>query len=348
MPQTKIQGKFYPLQHEEWLRACQELTPSQQQVLYYIRTLDPYGDGVKVTAAEIARKLSTKKKTVHRQTVSRALKELDAKGFIDLELLEVQVKINPKGYWCDEDKNEMVCEDTSGVMRHQGCVETPDAIVTHQGGSSDTRVDRDTPDAIVTHQAKPEIQSEQEVQNPKTIKTYSDFKDSLSESEREKFFNFVKEEIKDFKPQIKDLEAWLASKNQAGQNRWEVYYNNFLASLKKQSEDSQKRAIDKKYQQAWKAWQEELKQRSALSEEEEAQRESTAPPARELGSRAQRTQTSSSARYSALEGQSLLALRQPTPRKTTTRTYSETPPFGSLASEVSLSALSFKRGENHK
>jgi hypothetical protein len=316
---------------------------------------------VKVTAAEIARKLSTKKKTVHRQTVSRALKELDAKGFIDLELLEVQVKINPKGYWCDEDKNEMVCEDTSGVMRHQGCVETPDAIVTHQGGSSDTRVDRDTPDAIVTHQAKPEIQSEQEVQNPKTIKTYSDFKDSLSESEREKFFNFVKEEIKDFKPQIKDLEAWLASKNQAEQNRWEVYYNNFLASLKKQSEDSQKRAIDKKCQQAWKAWQEELKQRSALSEEEEAQ-----------------SQTRASARYSALEGQSLLALRkelsppfiggratqgaelnsahapsactlrQSTPRKTTTGTYGETPPFGSLASEVSLSGLSFNRGENHK
>jgi hypothetical protein len=25
MTQTKIEGKFYPLQHEEWLRACQEL-----------------------------------------------------------------------------------------------------------------------------------------------------------------------------------------------------------------------------------------------------------------------------------------------------------------------------------
>jgi hypothetical protein len=145
---------------------------------------------------------------------------------------------------------------------------------------------------------------------------YQIFINSLSKSEREKFFNFVKEEIKDFKPQIKDLEAWLASKNQAEQNRWEVYYNNFLASLKKQSEDSQKRAIDKKYQQAWKAWQEELKQRSALSEEEEAQ-----------------PQTSSS---------------QPTPRKTTTGTYGETPPFGILADKVASPVLSFKRGENHK
>jgi hypothetical protein len=45
-----------------------------------------------------------------------------------------------------------------------------------------------------------------------------------------------------------------------------------LASLKKQSEDSQKRAIENKYQQQWKALQEELKQRSALPEEEVVQK----------------------------------------------------------------------------
>jgi hypothetical protein len=127
-------------------------------------------------------------------------------------------------------------------------------------------VDCDTPQAIVTHQAKPKTQSEQEVQNPKTIKTYSDFKDSLSESEREKFFDFVKEEIKDFKPQIKDLEAWLASKNQAGQNRWEVYYNNFLASLTPKP-NSQQPLIPKNHLERVRKHREEIERRRKAAEE---------------------------------------------------------------------------------
>ncbi len=55
---------------------------------------------------------------VHRQTVSRALKELDAKGFIDLELLQVRTKVKPKGLWCN-DTPEFI-EDTDGVMTHRG------------------------------------------------------------------------------------------------------------------------------------------------------------------------------------------------------------------------------------
>ncbi|BAY67079.1 hypothetical protein NIES22_72230 (plasmid) [Calothrix brevissima NIES-22] len=29
-PNSKIQERFYPLQHEEWLRAYRELTPAQR------------------------------------------------------------------------------------------------------------------------------------------------------------------------------------------------------------------------------------------------------------------------------------------------------------------------------
>ena len=73
------------------VRACQELTPSQRDVLYFIRTLDPYNTGLDITAAEIARQLSTPNHIVHRQTVSRALKELERLGFIDLELIRVNI-----------------------------------------------------------------------------------------------------------------------------------------------------------------------------------------------------------------------------------------------------------------
>ncbi len=69
-----------------------------------------------------------------------------------------------------------------------------------------------------------------------TIQTYSDFIQTLSDGEREKFLDFVTEQIKDFVQPINDLEAWLANKNKAGQNRWEVYYQNFKASPKKSNQ----------------------------------------------------------------------------------------------------------------
>jgi DNA-binding MarR family transcriptional regulator len=89
---TKIEGKFYPLQHAEWMRATKELSPSAKDVLYYLRTLDPYSNGIEITASGIARELG-----IHRSTVSRALKALDIKGFIDLELIRVTVRILGQG-----------------------------------------------------------------------------------------------------------------------------------------------------------------------------------------------------------------------------------------------------------
>ena len=74
---------------------------------------------------------------------------------------------------------------------------------------------------------QPETLSEQKVENPKTLKTYLDFKRSLSESERENFLIFVKEKTSNLEKPINDLEAWLASKNAAKQNRWEIYYKNY-------------------------------------------------------------------------------------------------------------------------
>ncbi len=78
MTENKIQGKFYPLQHEEWLRACRELTPAQKSVLYYIRTLDPSGENPFPEATGIAKELR-----LDRATVSRVLKVLGEKGYID-------------------------------------------------------------------------------------------------------------------------------------------------------------------------------------------------------------------------------------------------------------------------
>jgi hypothetical protein len=93
-----------------------------------------------------------------------------------------------------------------------------------------------TTDGALIQQLEAETNSEKRFQVPKISKTYIDFKDSLSESERENYLKFVREAIKNFRQPIQDLEAWLASQTKAGQNRWEVYF------LKYQKENKARKA----------------------------------------------------------------------------------------------------------
>ena len=268
-PNSKIQGLFYPLQHEEWLKACRELTPAQRDVLYYIRTIDPYNQGIDINAAEVARQLSAPERIVHRQTVSRALKELDAKGFIDLELLQVRTKVKPKGLWCNDAPK--VCEDTDGVMTYPRCDDAPSAIATHHAGSPRTTMDHDAPCAIATHHAEAESLVEREFQNSKINKTYLDFIKTLSEEERANFWKFCEEKTKNLSQPVNDIEAWLAHKNKAGKNRWEVYYEKYLASKQvqakktetKNARDEFRRELEERQRQAQRAWEESQSQNLA-------------------------------------------------------------------------------------
>ncbi|MFB2767903.1 MarR family transcriptional regulator [Pelatocladus sp. BLCC-F211] len=92
---VKIQGKFYPLQHEEWLRACRELTPAQRDVLYYIRTIDPYNQGIEINCAEIARLVSKPRRKLKKETVSHTIKELIALGFLSDEIAVTSLEVQP-------------------------------------------------------------------------------------------------------------------------------------------------------------------------------------------------------------------------------------------------------------
>jgi hypothetical protein len=218
--QTQIKGKFYPLKSEEWLESIKQLTHSELKVLYYIRSLDPYNKGINLTPAQIAKDLSTEKSLMHRSTVGRALKSLDRQGFINLELLQVRIKVNPKGFLSEEVSEDVVptqlsCEQTTPVATAQQNV-PPDNIECSQATQS-----------APTQQSKAETDSGQEFHLPKTIKTYLDFKDSLSQSDRENFLQFVETRIKHLSQPINDLEAWLASETKARQNRWEVYYKTY-------------------------------------------------------------------------------------------------------------------------
>jgi hypothetical protein len=220
MTLNRIQGKFYPLQSEEWLETVKQLTHSELKVLYYVRSLDPYNKGISLTPVQIASDLSTEKCKMHRSTVSRALKSLYNQGFIQMELIQIQIKVNPKGFLSQAEIGDVAvtqpsCEQTTTVVTPQPSVPEHN-LECSQATESAPR-----------QQSGLEIISDKGFQTPKISKTYIDFKDSLSESEGENYFEFVKEAIKSFRQPIQDLEAWLASKTKAGTNRWEVYYQNY-------------------------------------------------------------------------------------------------------------------------
>ena len=81
---------YYRLTSEEWLRACRELKPSEKDVLYYLRTLDPFGErDLDIGVRQMARDLG-----MNPGTVSRALKTLDSKGWIDMEITSARVKLH--------------------------------------------------------------------------------------------------------------------------------------------------------------------------------------------------------------------------------------------------------------
>lgn len=231
----KIEGKFYPLKLEEWLKACRKLKPAELKVLYYIRTADPYSNGIRLNAAAIARDLSTEADKVSRQTVSRAIKNLDKLGYIDMEPIEFNVRILGKG--------TLVCEDTEVCGDTMLDQETPLVC-------TDTIVDRHTPQAIATHHPQTESITTEGFQTPKTIKTNEDliktlseeplerekkfvlFKESLSEEEFNSFWDYAMNTALSFKESmtttaIRLPESWIKKNHQE-------LYNQFLDQLEKQ------------------------------------------------------------------------------------------------------------------
>jgi hypothetical protein len=168
--------------------------------------VNPFGD----RAHEIDTALVAEHMGVTRRTVQRVVKKLESLDLIEVEVSKFKYK-----------KRQQDRQATAGSPKRQQDRPSDSRIAQATVGSPKRRQDR---------QRELEPLQEEDFIPPQTIQTYSDFKKTLSEDERERFFYFVKQQIKNFKEPIKDLEAWLASKNAAGQNRWEVYYKLYKPS----------------------------------------------------------------------------------------------------------------------
>ena len=85
-------SKFYQLETDEWLKASKELKLSELRVLYYLRTLDPFGQHpVKFRVIDLAKNLECGK-----GTISKAIQRLSELGYINLEIVEAIATLTTK------------------------------------------------------------------------------------------------------------------------------------------------------------------------------------------------------------------------------------------------------------
>ena len=67
MSSAKIPGKFYPLQHQEFLKLNQTLSQSELSVYLWLKTNDPFGQKfIEADTQKVAQDLGVSRRTVQR------------------------------------------------------------------------------------------------------------------------------------------------------------------------------------------------------------------------------------------------------------------------------------------
>ncbi|MGB6296603.1 MAG: hypothetical protein WBF90_10495, partial [Rivularia sp. (in: cyanobacteria)] len=93
----------------------------------------------------------------------------------------------------------------------------------------------------------------------------TDFIKTLSDYDRASFLNFCQEKTKSLSQEVIDLEAWLASKTKAGENRWEVQYRLYKASQVFTNQKEQQHTQAREQAKEWKRQLEEQTIRATVA-----------------------------------------------------------------------------------
>jgi hypothetical protein len=208
------------------------LTAAEWRIWCYLVSLDPFGDrGAKYLPAELMLKCKVKKSTYFA-----AKAKFQKLGFFDFKDGVTKV-FNLQGHQTQSKSTNYSQQDRVIESKISEC---QSEISESNSKISECQSEISESNSKISENQTPEPLPEAVSSSSQTIQTYSDFKKTLSEDERERFFYFVRQEVKNFREPIKDLEAWLASKNAADLNRWEVYYKRFQSSRpsKAQNEES--------------------------------------------------------------------------------------------------------------
>ncbi|MDJ0596908.1 MAG: hypothetical protein QNJ72_44270 [Pleurocapsa sp. MO_226.B13] len=260
MPQTKIQGKFYPLTSDVTTKLRQaKLTAAEWRIWSYLVEIDPWGDRYQdIDSLDVMSKCNCSRATFYRAIAKfqkLGIFDLQDKGFSIRNLTGTsQIKSSQAAEGNIKLKQaDLKNEKSVSKMRldSQNCerdLKNEKSVSKMRLDSQNCERDLKNEKSVskmrqisqICENQPPESPPDKASKSPQTLKTYSDFKRSLSEGEREKFFDFVRKKTENLERPINDLEAWLASKNAAKQNRWEIYYKNYQEEKISQSARSNK------------------------------------------------------------------------------------------------------------
>ncbi len=202
---------FFKLTNEFAIEETKGLSAAEIRILLFLKTLNPFGDRKLVLSiASVAEKLE-----INASTVSRAFKKLKGLGKITIEVIR-KVSISTPGVDNTssspptDDKSNTGADSQSNVQNRTSPCETE----TNDAKSNSTVRNCTNP----TPNPAPVNKSE----TPQTNNTYQNFLDSLSDTVREKFFNFVRSKTKSFNPPLVNLSDYLRS-----QSRYLEFYEEF-------------------------------------------------------------------------------------------------------------------------
>ena len=229
----EMEGYFMIANKDAALAIVNKLTGSQLRLWLYLMMVDSFADltvdGEKVyhsipSPQEIALKIG-----VSPETVEKDIRKLKKLGLYEYRTIAWQghnlsaAKAREESERLKKKRAETKSPQSEGLNKPQkrlnkpfeGLNKPPERLNKPQ-----KRLNKPSSEAETTEKSGISDHSQ-------TLQTYSNFIQTLSEGERENFFNFVRRKTENLEKPINDLEAWLASKNAAKQNRWEIYYKNY-------------------------------------------------------------------------------------------------------------------------
>ncbi|MBE9170859.1 hypothetical protein IQ238_26220 [Pleurocapsales cyanobacterium LEGE 06147] len=274
----EMEGYFMIANKDAAIAIVNKLTGSQLRLWLYLMMVDSFADstsdGEKVyhtipSPQEIAIKIG-----VSPETVEKDMRKLKKLGLYEYRITAWQghnlsaASAKEESERLKKKKAETKSHQGGGLNKLPERLNNPSERLNKLPQTSETLEKSSIsapPQTIQTIQTDQTLSdSKREERNLKS--DYTKFISKLSQEEREKFFNFVKAAIKGFSQPINDLEAWLASPNKLGHNRWEIYYNHFLAPLKTKP-NSQQPLIPKNHLERVRKHREEIERRRKAAEE---------------------------------------------------------------------------------
>ncbi|MEM6611606.1 MAG: hypothetical protein AAF652_05010 [Cyanobacteria bacterium P01_C01_bin.72] len=201
------------------------LTAAEWRIWCYLVSLDPFGDrGAKFLPAELMLKCKIKKTTYF--SAKAKFQKLGLFDFRDgvTKVVNLQTSLISKA----SDYSQQASTIESEISESEfGNSESQSEISESEFGNSESQSEISESEFGNSESRRLKPLPSKVSKSLQTLQTYTDFKKTLSEGERENFFNFVRKKTENLEKPINDLEAWLASKTKAKENRWEIYYRNY-------------------------------------------------------------------------------------------------------------------------